>query len=388
MTTFIDIHIVQNVAPSCLNRDDTGAPKDCWFGGARRARISSQCLKRAAREYFSNADLLPPEELATRTRNLVALIAARLEKEGHRETQQAIIAALDAGLNKTGATKKAKAKAKGKTDDEEKGSYSKLFDRKKPQQLAALLFASERTIAAVTKIIEESLDQLSNGSCPAEVARQIFDAFDNPSNNSVDLALFGRMLATCEDLNVHAAAHFANSIGTNRLDREADFFTAIDDFMLEDESGSAHLDSNEFNSSCHYRFASINLDLFTKNLDGDCEQALRGLAAFIRSIVMAIPKARQSSFASYTLPATVLIGVHTSQPVQLTNAVEKPVWHGEHPDGLTAATVARLQQHAQTMASAYGLELNLRALDTTGVWSGNTVPTLDDLINSVIREVS
>ena len=46
---FVELHMIQNFAPSCLNRDDTNAPKDCEFGGYRRARISSQCLKRAIR---------------------------------------------------------------------------------------------------------------------------------------------------------------------------------------------------------------------------------------------------------------------------------------------------------------------------------------------------
>ncbi len=45
----IELHMLQNFAPSNLNRDDTNNPKDCDFGGVRRARISSQCLKRAIR---------------------------------------------------------------------------------------------------------------------------------------------------------------------------------------------------------------------------------------------------------------------------------------------------------------------------------------------------
>ena len=52
MKTLIEIHALQNFAPSNLNRDDTGAPKDALFGGTRRARVSSQCRKRAVREYF------------------------------------------------------------------------------------------------------------------------------------------------------------------------------------------------------------------------------------------------------------------------------------------------------------------------------------------------
>ena len=55
MKTLIEIHALQNFAPSNLNRDDTGAPKDALFGGTRRARVSSQCLKRAVRQHFRYA---------------------------------------------------------------------------------------------------------------------------------------------------------------------------------------------------------------------------------------------------------------------------------------------------------------------------------------------
>ncbi len=46
----IELHILQSFPVSCLNRDDVGAPKTAIFGGVTRARISSQCLKRAIRE--------------------------------------------------------------------------------------------------------------------------------------------------------------------------------------------------------------------------------------------------------------------------------------------------------------------------------------------------
>lgn len=46
---FIELHMIQNFVPSNLNHDDTGSPKDCVFGGQRRARVSSQCLKRSIR---------------------------------------------------------------------------------------------------------------------------------------------------------------------------------------------------------------------------------------------------------------------------------------------------------------------------------------------------
>ena len=45
----IEIHMLKNYPATNLNRDETGAPKTCFFGGAQRGRISSQCLKRSWR---------------------------------------------------------------------------------------------------------------------------------------------------------------------------------------------------------------------------------------------------------------------------------------------------------------------------------------------------
>ena len=52
MTTYIDVHALQTVPPSLVNRDDTGAPKTATFGGFPRQRVSSQSWKRAIRRYF------------------------------------------------------------------------------------------------------------------------------------------------------------------------------------------------------------------------------------------------------------------------------------------------------------------------------------------------
>ena len=52
MSLFIDFHVLQTVPPSCVNRDDTGSPKTAIYGGAVRARVSSQAWKHAMREEF------------------------------------------------------------------------------------------------------------------------------------------------------------------------------------------------------------------------------------------------------------------------------------------------------------------------------------------------
>jgi len=94
----VELHILQNFAPSCLNRDDTNSPKECEFGGYRRARISSQCIKRSIRDYFKNSHLLSPENLAQRTKLVIKEISDRLVKVGKQpdEALKASVTAINA----------------------------------------------------------------------------------------------------------------------------------------------------------------------------------------------------------------------------------------------------------------------------------------------------
>src|SRR4051812_21223561 len=76
---FIDIHILQTVPPSNLNRDDTGSPKSAYYGGVQRSRVSSQAWKRATRKAFT--PLLDKGQLGVRTKHIVTLIAQRISEK-------------------------------------------------------------------------------------------------------------------------------------------------------------------------------------------------------------------------------------------------------------------------------------------------------------------
>src|SRR5271166_825289 len=84
----VELHLIQNFAPSNLNRDDTGAPKDCEFGGCRRARISSQCVKRAVRRCF-NEDNSVNQLLADRSNMHASAIADLLAADPEKPKQKA-----------------------------------------------------------------------------------------------------------------------------------------------------------------------------------------------------------------------------------------------------------------------------------------------------------
>ena len=74
----IEVHMLQNHAPSNLNRDDTGSPKEAVFGGYKRARISSQCLKRSIRRSDIFQALFSEGTASTRTRSLPVIVRDRL----------------------------------------------------------------------------------------------------------------------------------------------------------------------------------------------------------------------------------------------------------------------------------------------------------------------
>jgi CRISPR system Cascade subunit CasC len=76
----IELHILQSFPVSCLNRDDVGAPKTATFGGVTRARVSSQCLKRAIRLYAK--DLCPDLYAGQRSKLIVRPIAEAAERYG------------------------------------------------------------------------------------------------------------------------------------------------------------------------------------------------------------------------------------------------------------------------------------------------------------------
>ena len=50
---YVDLHVVQTVPPSCINRDDTGSPKTAVYGGTTRARVSHRHGKGYERVFSS-----------------------------------------------------------------------------------------------------------------------------------------------------------------------------------------------------------------------------------------------------------------------------------------------------------------------------------------------
>jgi CRISPR system Cascade subunit CasC len=340
----IELHILQNFAPSNLNRDDTGAPKDCEFGGFRRARISSQCLKRSIRQYFLTGT--SGAAVAERTRWLVDEVAQRLASDGRPEEECRRIA--EAATYGVGFG----------VDTDRRTQYPVLLPDDKIAHLkevcalnADVLAKGYGEIAKKESIKEKK--KIAGKVIPAEVRDALGEVL-NASNNA-QLALFGRMLADLPERNTDAACQVSHAISTHRVNVEFDFYTAVDDLNPEDTAGAGMMGTVQFNSACFYRYANVDLDQLVENLGGDRKLAGSTLRAFLRASIDAIPTGKQNSMAAQNPPSLVMAVARESGLWSLANAFLKPVYVRVGEDiGLVERSMAALDAYWQQLARMYG----------------------------------
>jgi len=337
----LELHILQNIAPSNLNRDDANQPKDCEFGGHRRARISSLSMKRAIRQEFFRT--LPAECVGSRSK----LAADRLTEK---------LSDLIPGRNSEELGKVAKsviAEYFAKADKDGNSSVLVFFDDTELNHLAEVIkqaYESELAGGLSEKAKKKEKD-------PA-IAAVLKNAGIKPI--AYDIALFGRMLAENPDRNVDGACQVSHSISTNRVQMEFDFFTAVDDLQSKDKTGAGMMGTVGFQSSCFYRYAVVHVDKLIENLKHDADAAKKALHAFIEASVIALPSGKQNSFAAHNPPSFVFLTVRDSNtPWSLANAFEKPV-RPLGDKGLTENSVEQLLRYYTGLAEIYPNQLNLK----------------------------
>jgi CRISPR system Cascade subunit CasC len=342
---FIELHLIQNFAPSNLNRDDTNSPKDCEFGGVRRARISSQCIKRSIRQHpvFANTTGV---ENGQRTRWLGRLVKDALIQSGKPEDQAVLVANLFA------------SEYAGKTEKHKESDLDRTS--------VLIYFSPEEIQAIASGLIAEWEAALSAAQNPQDKEVAKTSPVKNLVNNLVkqskgrtsapDIALFGRMLANDPNLNLEASCQVAHAISTHAVSMDLDFFTAVDDLQPSEETGAGMMGVTGFNSACFYRYACLDWEQLVTNLDGDRDLAARTVVAFLRAAIAAIPTGKQNSFAAQNPPSFVMAVVRKDGLCwSLANAFEKPI--RSHADsGIVARSVEALDAYWGRIAEVYGTE--------------------------------
>lgn len=347
--TILDFYILQTVPPSNINRDESGSPKSATFGGTRRARASSQSWKRATRTHFQpQFDTDGASEFGVRTTRSVELLAAEITKQAPKLAERA-----------------------------EELSTLTLTELLKPKKKldSYLLFLSHRQIEslAVAAITAAQMDD------PAAALKKakLHDLADQA--HSVDIALFGRMVADQASLNVDAAAQVAHAISVHPVETEYDYYTAGDDFIQEqgEETPTRMMGTVEFNSSTLYRYAALNVNRLRDNL-GDNLVTQRAAEAFTRSFVRSMPTGKQTTFAHRTLPEAIVVVVRDTQSINLAPAFETAVRELERAGRVKVACEA-MRDYALEIQRAYG-ETPIASWVTR---LGTDTAALDDLGDNV-----
>ena len=311
---YLDIHVIQTVPPSCLNRDDTGSPKSAIYGGVQRARVSSQSWKKAIRDMFR--ENLDETELGTRTKKIVDMVAEKIVQKSDHSYDTAMVLAEDI-INKAGVS----------TIDKE---------------AKALFFMSDRQAANLAEIalLDEKPD------------KKTIQAALN-SGTGIDIALFGRMVADDPSLNTDASAQVAHAISTHRVDNEYDYFTAVDDRAPEDNAGAGMIGTIEYNSATLYRYATVAVHELNEQLANDNQAVLHALEVFIRAFITSMPTGKQNTFANRTPADAALICLRTDQPINLVGAYEEAIELGREESGYVKPSIVRLAKYSQSVISGF-----------------------------------
>ena len=334
MSVFVDIHVLQTLPPSNPNRDDTGAPKSATFGGVQRMRISSQAIKRATRQDFEGK--LADGNYGVRTKKIVELVARTItEKRPDLEAESIELAEM--GL-----------KAIGFKLTEPRGDKS----NKELKEAGFLVFLSAKQIEHVA----DALISVAREDDPAAAFKELKPRSLVDTNHSIDIALFGRMVAEPNALNVDAACQVAHAIGVGAVEHEYDYYTAVDDEKKrndETDEGAGMIGTIEFASATVYRYATINVDLLRENL-GDDAVADRAVELFVDSFVRSMPTGKVTTFANRTLPDAVLVQVRDDQPINMSGAFEEPIVAGQR--GFAEPAIKRFVEFEARLRELTGLE--------------------------------
>ncbi|HEU18150.1 MAG TPA: type I-E CRISPR-associated protein Cas7/Cse4/CasC [Deltaproteobacteria bacterium] len=342
----LEMHILQSVPVTCLNRDDLGSPKTAFFGGVQRARVSSQSWKRAIREY---AHEISPYFEGKRSRLIIDPLKDEFVKLGKDEELSlkwakeiaGSIATLDSGNEK-------KVKTIYFTTHAELEFLAKAY---------ALICQEQGDIPVDDKKYKEKAKKRTRAATK-EIDSVIY-------KDAADISLFGRMVASDHSLTIEGAAMFNHPISTHKVDNELDFFAAVDEWQKEDDSGAGMTGTLEFNSSVYYRFAALNLSMLADKEHLACmtqDERRKVVSAFVQATLEAVPgmtatnSGRKNSMNGYTRPSYVLgIVREKGHPIQFVNAFEEPVWAGAGR-GIMKESIGRLQKEEMKQNETWKLD--------------------------------
>ena len=369
----LELHIIQNFALSNLNRDDVGSPKECTFGGVRRARISSQALKRAMRKHqsFQEAVKQAGGDIGVRTRQLKNELKKQLS-------------------------------ARGIADEEELNTLANFFiekvqklkfSKKNPDNTEYLLYIGQTDIENAAEMLHDNREKIANTSEKETIVNELKGLMGSKHKvYAADIALFGRMVADDKSMNVDASCQVAHSISTHQVETEIDYFTAVDDLKEmepdEDDAGAGMIGQVELNGSCHYRYLNVDIVSLRENLGFNHDLTAATVGGLIVAAARAIPTGKQNSTAAQNPPHYIKVILREDgQLWSLAGAFSKPVYVSRNSNhSYEEQSVKRLEEYFQQLTDAYGAPKNI--FDKKIELGSKDGISLEKLQDTVVQEVT
>ncbi len=385
----IQFHLLQNYAPSNLNRDDTGSPKDAIFGGIPRGRISSQCLKRNIRKSdVFEAEFKDDKLIGFRTQRMPFEVSKELKALGATDDE---IQAIVTRLMKFGKSSKDDKKPDDSSNDTPEDNEPKERDEQpvgqeysgKVPETKQLIFLSPSELRPFAEKILALYRQYGAQKWADKKTKieDIEKELGQSMPRSVDIALFGRMTTSQAFKNVQASAQVAHALSTNALKTEFDYYTAMDDLKPDNEPGADMIGDVEFNSCTYYKYLNVHWENLVEHLGDDKEIALRAVLALLEAAALSHPTGKQNSFGAFNPPDFVLVEVsERNLPVNYANAFLVPV-RGNSDGSLLVNSVDALDSYVEKLSKVYNLTPERAHISVSGskFHKKDAKPSLDDL---------
>lgn len=357
---YLDIHVLQTVPPSNLNRDETGSPKTATYGGVNRARVSSQAWKRVMREYFlAHSD---ESNLGVRTKQLGEFIVGKMLTKQPNLNKDDALNTVANGLKKTGFAFKGKG-----------------------YELGALAFIGHKQAEGLADLFLQGVpdkESKEDEKIRLEKVNEIIK-----SNQALDIALFGRMVAGDVDLNEEASGQVAHAISTHEVQTDYDYFTGLDE-LKTDTTGSAMIGTIEFNSSTLYRYANLSIHDLSDQL-GESEDLIGTIDLYIDAFLNSMPNGKVNTFANQTIPYYVLVTLRDDRPISLVGAFEDAVTSNK---GFEQESLNRIESELKVVSkfakdNVKALAVSKYETNTEGIEVKNNITELKETIKVKIEDI-
>lgn len=368
---YLNISVLISHSSSNLNRDDANMQKTAFFGGASRARISSQCLKHAMRHStYYRENLGKPSIRTIRLTDLSDHVVKNYDQSIDPDSLVNTIAVM-AGVDLS----KPNAGKKKKPSEED---VNKIFS-------SAIAAWSVDEIIKAHGIVEPMIKSGADFKAITKELKKQSASFRKCLENAIDIGLSGRMITEGTMASVDGSLSLAHSFTTHRIEPETDWFTATDDIRsLMDAKGSAHMNSFDYSSGVFYRYANLNIRQLQENLgDATREEALEIAKHLVYMMATVVPEAKQKSFAAHNLADFALVSFSDS-PFSLANAFERPIWS---ETGYLSKSCESLLDYWKKVSEAYELDGRSMIFTTQDdITVDNTTQKMSDLTSWVSQD--